>query len=627
MKRHHWTEIPQAAREAQVARETAQVGEEAEEAEEGRKHGGSTGSTGSGAPKPKPTKAPSPAPVTTAAPKPQGAPAPAASEAPSSPVVQDSSGQPAVEPDKAADALTEASGGASGPVDDLIGNAADPADDAAESPDAESAQQQAASDEAAAAGNHSGHGEHSGSSHAEEGEHDHAGGLGLMAALRVLDILAGVILAGMMFFRYVIWRDEKDEAPFGFSLRAERLFIGAAALIWILSGVTRLSMLSDQFGGASIYMLASGTMIGKVATLRPALALFALLLAFAPNRERLWANRIKFAAAEALIVTFPLTGHAYAAVKDAALAVALHTVHMCAAAIWFGGLAGLLSLTFYRNAMDRLNQAAVRFSIWALPSTVIILVSGIWLSAARLSAWGQLVSIAYGKLIMAKAFFTLLVLAIAALHKLVFMPQIAKASAERGLLLGVRIEICWQSHCSCSQAGCLRRRPGYRCRANAARADLLACDEGKSAYEPTNLCSRRSGGQAPRLDVWLLKQGRRSRLLLLYQLIQMLLKKRSVKIVTIPLELRPAAAELFEYPGSPSTRIWHPAGSSTINRAVQFGRRNRRKRRKLPLRAENRRAIWRNDRTRILAGPPGTVKGCSGRDTSTSTANRSAPPS
>jgi len=369
-----------------------------------------------------------------------------------------------------------------------------------------------------------------------------------MAALRVLDILAEVIIAGMLFFRYIIWRDDEEEAPFGLTLRAERLFIGAAALIWILSGVTRLSMLSDQFGGASIYMLASGTMIGKVATLRPALALFALLLAFAPIRERLWANRVKFAAAAALIVTFPLTGHAYAAVKDAALAVALHTVHMCAAAIWFGGLAGLLSLTFYRNAMNRLNQAAVRFSIWALPSIVIILISGIWLSAARLSAWGQLVSTAYGKLIIAKAFFTLLVLVIAALHKLVFMPQIAKASAVRGLLLGVRIEVLLAVALFVLAGWLSSTSPPAADAAQKLSEPIYWHVMGEKAHMSLRISAdEKTEKQAVRLDVWL-PEGLGAPVSAA-AVITAAAADQSGKAVKIPLQLQPAAAELFEYPG------------------------------------------------------------------------------
>jgi putative copper export protein/methionine-rich copper-binding protein CopC len=388
-----------------------------------------------------------------------------------------------------------------------------------------------------------------GHSHAE-GNHNHAGGNGLMIVLRVLDILTGVLLAGILFFRYAIWREHEAAAPFGFSLKAERIVIGAASLIWIVSGLIRLSMLSEQFGGLSLYAVATGTVLGKVAVLRPAGALFILLLAFAPVRERLWANRLKYAAAAALIVSFPLTGHAFAAVSDAAAAVLAHSVHMGAAAIWVGGLAGLLSLTFDREAIARLNRIAVRFSVWALPSMALILVSGIWLSVARLSTWGQLLTTEYGRLILAKSGFMLLVLVIAALHKLVFMPRIAQAAADqsrmraaaRGLVIGIRVEVLlaavlfvlagWLSSTSPPPGAASEAEPIYwHVMGDQAHMSMRIDD------------AEASGGQVARLDIWL-PEGMGAPVSAIAKV-----AVNSGGQITIPLQLQPAAAELYEYPG------------------------------------------------------------------------------
>ncbi|CAM3990936.1 copper resistance CopC/CopD family protein [Paenibacillus alkaliterrae] len=398
-----------------------------------------------------------------------------------------------------------------------------------------------------------------------EGEHDHTDGHGLMVLLRVLDVLAGAVLAGLLFFRLFIWREAGDEAPFGFTLRAERIVITAAALVWVISGWIRLSMLSEQFGSLSYYTLAAETMIGKIAVLRPAGALLVLLLAFAPVRERLWANRVKLIAVAALIVTFPLTGHAYAAVKDAAAAVAAHAVHMCAAAIWFGGLGGLLSLTFCRHAIDRLNQTATRFSEWAWPSMSLILVSGVWLSLARLSSWRELLSTEYGQLIFAKSCLMLLVLVIAALHTLVFMPNIAKAMAAgslppaelsqtataRGLLLGVRIEVLlaislfvlagWLSSTSPpSDADTQRQREPFYWHVMGEQAHMSLRMADEEASEE----------QTVRLDVWL-PEGMGAPV----SAAAAITPQRNGQAepggeqVTIPLELQPEAVELYEYPG------------------------------------------------------------------------------
>lgn len=282
-----------------------------------------------------------------------------------------------------------------------------------------------------------------------DGEHHHAGGTGLMAALRILDVIASAFIAAQLFFRYFIWRDSELAAPFGFSMKAERLLTASTAILWIITGLWRLSMLSNDLGGLPLSALASGTMVGKIAVLRPVAAMLLLLLAFAPERERLFATAVKIAAAAAIILTFPLTGHAYAAANGALAAVIGHAVHMAAAGIWLGGLAGLLSLTHASYASSVLNGAAGRFSVCAFPSMMLIIVSGVWMSASRLSSWKQLVDEDYGRLIAVKTILLLLVLAVAALHRLVFMPRLAKAKSEggaaapalRGLIVGVRAEI------------------------------------------------------------------------------------------------------------------------------------------------------------------------------------------
>jgi putative copper export protein/methionine-rich copper-binding protein CopC len=407
-----------------------------------------------------------------------------------------------------------------------------------------------ATDNTAAVGAHSGHGG-TGSGQNGTDEHEHTGVRpATMIVLRVLDVLAGVFVAGILFFRYVIWKEDADAAPYGFSQAAERMVICGAGIIWLISGLDRLSTLSEQLDGVSLYALASGTMIGKVAAWRPVLAILILLLAFAPVRERAWANPLKFAVAAAVIVSFPLTGHAYASLNGAALAITAHAVHMGAAAIWFGGLAGLLSLTFHSGGLDRLNQTAARFSVWALPSMAFILVSGIWLSVARLSGWGQLIDTAYGKLILAKIIFMLLVLVIAALHKLVFMPRIAEKGASRGLLIGVRAEVLlavvlfvlagWLSSTSPPEAAAETKltEPIYwHVMGEKAHMSLRISEDGKSEQ------------QAARLDVWLPEEmGAPVSVEAALQL-DGEGSGAGERQISIPLKLDPPALEKFEFPG------------------------------------------------------------------------------
>lgn len=325
-------------------------------------------------------------------------------------------------------------------------------------------------------------------------------------------------------------------------------------MTWLLTGLIRLSLLSSQLGGVSLYVIASGTMIGKVAALRPILALLLLLLAFAPIRERAWANRIKFAAAAVLIVTFPMTGHAYAALKDAALAIATHAVHMSAAAVWFGGLVGLFSLTFDRGATKRLNRTAKRFSLWALPSMVLILVSGIWLSAARLTSMEQLITSAYGRLILAKAILMLLIVVIAAMHKLIFMPRLEKTSSAPGLLIGVRVEVLLAAALFVLAGMLSSTSPPVTPAVPKLSEPIYWHVMGEKAHMSLRISdNKQTKQQSVRLDVWL-PEGQGAPLSAVAGLLRsneesVPAEDGNVSQEIFPLELQPLAAEQFEFPG------------------------------------------------------------------------------
>lgn len=267
-------------------------------------------------------------------------------------------------------------------------------------------------------------------------DHEHAGGHTLMVIIRVAEVLSAIAAGGVLFFRYALWRKEKESPPWGFSLRAERIILLTAVLILLVTGWARLDMLSNQFDGVSWSDILSSTMVGRVAVMRPSAALFMLLLAFAPEKEHVWTNPLKWVIAIAVTATFPLTGHAYAAADDALAAILTHIIHMGAGAIWFGGLAGIWSLTYKESATGQLTAVADRFPQYALPSIAVVSISGVWLTAAQLSFWSQLWSSEYGRLALVKCGLMLLVIVAAVIHKgLRSRPQ-----GKGALVIGVRIE-------------------------------------------------------------------------------------------------------------------------------------------------------------------------------------------
>jgi len=479
--------------------------------------GGGSGGSAKPTATPKPTVAPS-ATASTASPGTAATAKPSATPSPSSPAKQEpshsaGSASPSPTPTPSQDA-SEASAPpaeaetsqpddtASGELpetDEGAGFATDPSDaEPAATDDAEEASGVVESETEPPAASSGGDSAASASS-SSGGEHNHAGGHGLMVFLRIAEVLAALAAGGILFFRYALWRNEDSEPPIGFSLRAEQFVIAAAAIIWIASGWSRIDMLASQFSGIAWNDILSQTMVGKVSFLRPSAAVIILLLAFAPKREAVWANPVKWLLAAGIIVTFPMTGHAYAAAEDAMVSIIAHTVHMGTAAVWFGGLTGLWMLTYRPGGSKALLRTGDRFAMYALPSIVLIIISGVWLTLNHLSSWSQLWSSDYGRLALVKIVLLLLVVGIAAVHRLLR----SKASGERALVWGVRVEIVAAIALIVAAGWLATTSPPPYSPPDAAREPVYWHVMGEKAHMTLRINESKSGTQLVKLDVWI----------------------------------------------------------------------------------------------------------------------------
>ncbi|RJE88849.1 hypothetical protein D3P07_12830 [Paenibacillus sp. 1011MAR3C5] len=373
-------------------------------------------------------------------------------------------------------------------------------------------------------------------------EHNHAGGHTLMIFLRIAEVLAALAAGGILFFRYALWRSESSEPPAGFSLRAEQVVIAAAAIIWIASGWSRIDMLASQFSGIAWNDILSQTMVGKVAFMRPAAAIIILLLAFAPKREAVWANPVKWLLAAGIIVTFPLTGHAYAAAEDAMVAIIAHSVHMGTAAVWFGGLTGLWMLTYRPDGSGTLLRAGDKFAMYALPSIVLIIISGVWLTLDHLSSWSQLWGSDYGRLALVKILLLLLVVGIAAVHRLLR----AKASGERALIWGVRAEIVAAVALIVFAGWLSTTSPPPYSPPNAAREPVYWHVMGDNAHMTLRINESKDGTQVVKLDVWLREdQGEPDELLIEF----VPETGDAAGTAVFPVEMQEGGSDPFGFPG------------------------------------------------------------------------------
>ncbi|WP_155971727.1 CopD family protein [Paenibacillus sp. Soil522] len=349
----------------------------------------------------------------------------------------------------------------------------------------------------------------------------HSGGWGTFVYqfLRIVEVLFTVCIAGFFFFRYTLWGVNKPDVPALFSKRNERLLLGIALIGFCAAGILHVWMLADQLsgigtrspGGLSLTILGT-TMIGTASWMKPALTVLLLTLSFAPIRDERWATVLKAAAVCALVLLFPLTGHAYGSSSVVSLAVLSHTLHIMAAAVWFGGLTGILAATFktqpFESDWKEMDSLVRRFSRIALPSMIVVALSGIALSLLRLKSWGVLFQSEYGQLVLAKNAILLFVVVIGAFHRLVIIPRMedeatskSKTDALQRFIVIVRLEV-FLAIAAFVLAGMLSTTspPEIRVTTEPVYWHVM----GDKAHMSFSMYQTESKGQTFRLDVWLL---------------------------------------------------------------------------------------------------------------------------
>ncbi|MCX6466869.1 MAG: CopD family protein, partial [Pseudonocardiales bacterium] len=110
--------------------------------------------------------------------------------------------------------------------------------------------------------------------------------------------------------------------------------------------------------------------------------------------------RIPLVAALLGVLTPAVTGHAGSA-PDHQLAVVTAALHAGAAALWVGGLGGLIVLVAGHRAL--LAGALPRFSRLAGVCVVAVAVTGVLAAQVRLQGWSALLTSDYGLLVVGKA--------------------------------------------------------------------------------------------------------------------------------------------------------------------------------------------------------------------------------
>ena len=268
------------------------------------------------------------------------------------------------------------------------------------------------------------HGGHSG--HASSGELELRGTI-----VHGFALAASALLAGLAPFAALVWLPASSEVGAGY--RAVRPFgLAAWGLFYVLvfAGVGELASYAARAWGepldpALFKEALLETRVGAVWIARIGFALItasAIIAAVRWGRAWLWWT----AAGAGGLLLMTLTQISHAAAEGRFLPFLADWVHATAAAIWMGGLLGLVLASFSGpmgelegDQKARLRERSVRrFSTIAITAVLVLGSTGLYAALLHVPSWEALVSTPYGRALLTKLGLLALVLAIGAVNLL-----------------------------------------------------------------------------------------------------------------------------------------------------------------------------------------------------------------
>jgi len=223
------------------------------------------------------------------------------------------------------------------------------------------------------------------------------------------------------------------------------LIVSALALLLLFLVIACLSLLiqgAKLRDGAmpSLEILSrylSMTQSGKVWLLREGYGVVLALITFWMIRSKasLKGIRLLMLAALPLLASRSLTSHAVAVSADKMLAVAADAIHLIATGLWGGGLLSL-SWVLYRGTkrlkllLSWAAEIVRRFSLLAIVSVAVLLVTGLYQSWVQVGTLKTLFSTDYGRVLLVKLALFLGMVGLGALNLLSTKPKLLRATQQ-----------------------------------------------------------------------------------------------------------------------------------------------------------------------------------------------------
>jgi copper resistance protein D len=263
-----------------------------------------------------------------------------------------------------------------------------------------------------------------------------------LVATRAVHFAATAITAGNILFRTVIAApvlhvDATVAAAFQTRAQWVSWFGLAIAVIsgavWLLLQSASMSGLSleDALTADVLSTVINETQFGEVMIVRAGLAIcVAACLAYDRATIAQWLGLM---ASLGFAVSLAWTGHAGATVGAMGyLHLVADALHLIAAAAWLGGLVPLLLLlgaARRNNAIPLASEAVGRFSTLGIISVTALMLSGLINSAILVGSFRALMTTSYGQLLLLKLALFAVMLALAAVNRLLLLPQLAEPGA------------------------------------------------------------------------------------------------------------------------------------------------------------------------------------------------------
>ncbi|HVT78515.1 MAG TPA: copper resistance protein CopC [Acidimicrobiales bacterium] len=253
-----------------------------------------------------------------------------------------------------------------------------------------------------------------------------AGLLGASGGSRVVGVTYGVgrfvafaamlVLLGVLAFVATVWAAGAQQR------RVRRLALWSLVVLAVAT-VVNLVLQGGYGAGLSLGGSLSGAVVGDVLKTRLGhlyelrlvlLVLAAALLAVWLRRQARpsWWNAAALVVGVGIAATPGLAGHAYIG-ADEPWALLADVAHVCAAAVWIGGLVVLLAAVLPRVDFDESTAIVRGFSRNAMYAVAVIVATGVFQAYRQIGTLDALKSTDYGKLVVIKTLLVAAVLCIA----------------------------------------------------------------------------------------------------------------------------------------------------------------------------------------------------------------------